>query len=153
MSLKHLSEDIFRYYGLGVEMFQNFLYLKIMILMIFLRLCMIGIPIINEAKYANNYDYNKAVYLMSEFEMLENGFLMIKEDESLLLSYCHCYFMNIMILLEKLKETLNKKREQIQCVVSNGFVDDEIKFGQTQLPNLWDYADGVDTISFSLTIC
>ena len=39
-------------------------------------------PIINGAKYANNYDYNKAVYLMSEFKMLENGFLMIKEDAS-----------------------------------------------------------------------
>ena len=38
--------------------------------------------IINNAKYANNYDYNKAVYLMSEFDLLENGFLMIKEDES-----------------------------------------------------------------------
>jgi hypothetical protein len=34
----------------------------------------------NSAKYANNYDYNKAVYLMSEFNLLENGFLMLKED-------------------------------------------------------------------------
>ena len=37
-------------------------------------------PIMNSAKYANNYDYNKAVYLMSEFNLLENGFLMLKED-------------------------------------------------------------------------
>ena len=46
-------------------------------------------PIINETKYANNYDYNKAVYLMSEFDMLENGFLMVKEDSKLRLTYCH----------------------------------------------------------------
>ena len=38
--------------------------------------------IMNQAKYANNYDYNKAVYLMSLFDLLENGFLMLKEDPS-----------------------------------------------------------------------
>ena len=54
-------------------------------------------PIIEKTKYANNYDYNKAVYLMSEFEMLENGFLMIKEDESYA-SPIAPYFMNIMNL-------------------------------------------------------
>jgi hypothetical protein len=33
-------------------------------------------------KYANNYDYNKAVFLMSNFKLLDNGFLTIKEDKS-----------------------------------------------------------------------
>ena len=39
-------------------------------------------PIIEQTKYANNYDYNKAVYLMSEYNILDNGFFMAKEDES-----------------------------------------------------------------------
>ena len=38
--------------------------------------------IIHNHKYINNYDYNKAVYLMSEFKLLENGFLILKKDES-----------------------------------------------------------------------
>ena len=36
--------------------------------------------IINHNKYANNYDYNKAVYLMGEQKFIENGFLLIKKD-------------------------------------------------------------------------
>ena len=39
--------------------------------------------VINHNKYANNYDYNKAVYLMSEQKFVENGFLIIKEDNKL----------------------------------------------------------------------
>jgi len=109
-------------------------------------------PIIHQNKYANNYDYNKAVYLMSLFEMLENGFLMIKEDESFS-SPIATLFYEYYDSQESLKETLQEKSDAIQCVVSNGFFNNEIKFGQTQLPNLWDYADDVDTIAFSLTIC
>ena len=29
-----------------------------------------------------------------------------------------------------------------------GFLENEIPFGQTQHPNLWDYADGVNTLNF-----
>ena len=38
--------------------------------------------IINYKKYENNYEYNKAVYIMSQFDILENGFVMLKEDVS-----------------------------------------------------------------------
>ncbi len=89
---------------------------------------------------------------MSEFNMLENGFLMLKEDESFSSPIATLFYEHYESL-DELKNTLKNKDEQIQCVVSNGFVEDEVKFGQTQLPNLWDYADGVDTISFSLTMC
>jgi hypothetical protein len=30
--------------------------------------------VIHYEKYANNYDYNKAVFLMSNFKLLDNGF-------------------------------------------------------------------------------
>jgi hypothetical protein len=30
--------------------------------------------VIHYQKYANNYDYNKAVFLMSNFKLLDNGF-------------------------------------------------------------------------------
>lgn len=109
-------------------------------------------PIIEEAKYANNYDYNKAVYLMSEFDMLENGFLMIKEDEnygSPIATVFYEYYNS----LSELKLKLEQDKDKIQCVVSDGFDKNEIEFGQTQLPKLWDYADNIDTISFSLKIC
>jgi hypothetical protein len=147
-----LSEDIFRYYGLGCRNVSKLFVPKDYDFQKFFKAMYHWNPIIHENKYANNYDYNKAVYLMSQFEMLENGFLMIKEDESLS-SPIATMFYEYYETEETLKATLKDKSDAIQCVVSSGFLDNEIKFGQTQLPNLWDYADNVDTIAFSLTIC
>ena len=108
-------------------------------------------PIINGAKYANNYDYNKAVYLMSEFDMLENGFLMIKEDRSYSSPIATVFYEHYETI-DSLKNKLETDSEKIQCVVANGLFANEIDFGDTQNPNLLDYADGVDTLDFLLNI-
>jgi len=80
--LKNLSEDIFRYYGLGCRNVSKLFVPQNYNFNAFFEAMYHWHPIIDKLKYANNYDYNKAVYLMSGFDMLENGFLMIKEDES-----------------------------------------------------------------------
>ncbi len=101
--------------------------------------------IINNVKYANNYDYNKAVYLMSEFDILENGFLMIKEDASYaspIASVFYEYYDNS----DDLKIKLFEDSDKIQCIVSSNFHENEIAYGKTQQPQLWDYADGVNTL-------
>lgn len=147
--LKALSEDIFRYYGLGCRNVSKLFVPRNYNFDAFFKAMYHWHPIINQAKYANNYDYNKAVYLMSEFDMLENGFLMIKEDPSygspIATLFYEYYDTN-----EKLKKKLELDSEQIQRIVSNGFIDNEIQFGQTQKPQLCNYADDVDTIAFLL---
>ena len=150
--LKALSEDVFRYYGLGCRNVSKLYVPSNYNFDAFFKAMYDWHPIIHENKYANNYDYNKAVYLMSEFNMLENGFLMLKEDKSFSSPIATLFYEHY-DSLDELKRHLKTHEEQIQCLVSDGFAEDEVKFGQTQLPNLWDYADGVDTISFSLTIC
>jgi acyl-CoA reductase LuxC len=147
--LKALSEDIFRYYGLGCRNVSKLFVPKAYNFENFFKAMYDWHPIINQAKYANNYDYNKAVYLMSEFDMLENGFLMIKEDKSYA-SPIATLFYESYDSVELLKKKLEQDKEHIQCVVSSGFIADEIHFGQTQKPQLWDYADGIDTVAFLL---
>ena len=149
--LEDLSIDIFRYYGLGCRNVSKLFVPKSYDFKDFFQSIYSWHPIINQSKYANNYDYNKAVYLMSEFDMLENGFLMLKED--------HRYSSPIATLFyefydskKTLKKRLNKDHTKIQCVVASNFLDSEIKFGCTQTPNLWDFADNVDTIEFLLKI-
>lgn len=149
--LEALSIDIFRYYGLGCRNVSKLFVPKSYDFKDFFQSIYSWHPIINQSKYANNYDYNKAVYLMSEFDMLENGFLILKED--------HRYFSPIATLFyefydskKTLKKRLNKDHTKIQCVVASNFLDSEIKFGCTQTPNLWDFADNVDTIEFLLKI-
>jgi len=147
--LKALSEDIFRYYGLGCRNVSKLFVPKDYNFDAFFKAMYDWHPIINQAKYANNYDYNKAVYLMSLFDMLENGFLMIKEDKSYA-SPIATLFYEYYDSIELLKKKIKLDKEHIQCIVSNGFMVDEIKFGQTQKPQLWDYADSVDTLAFLL---
>ncbi|WP_053992514.1 acyl-CoA reductase [Mangrovimonas sp. TPBH4] len=149
--LKELSNDIFRYYGLGCRNVSKLFIPKNYDFDAFFQAMYDWNPIINETKYANNYDYNKAVYLMSEFDILENGFLMIKEDENYA-SPIATVFYEYYDSIEDLKHKLTAEKENIQCIVSNNVTAGEIPFGQTQNPQLWDYADNVDTIEFLLQI-
>ncbi|WP_417198745.1 acyl-CoA reductase [Bizionia sp.] len=149
--LEALSEDIFRYYGLGCRNVSKLLVPKDYDFQKFFKAMYKWHPIIHQNKYANNYDYNKAVYLMSEFDMLENGFLMIKEDISYA-SPIATVFYEYYSDAKALKNKLQADSDKIQCVVASGLVDSEVSFGQTQNPQLWDYADNVDTISFLLKI-
>ena len=149
--LGNLSDDIFRYFGLGCRNVSKLFVPKGYDFKGFFEAIYKWNSIINKAKYANNYDYNKAVYLMSEFEMLENGFLMIKEDDSYA-SPIATLFYEFYESQTELKQKLTSHKDKIQCIVASNFDDSEIKFGETQTPELWDYADDVDTIEFLLKI-
>lgn len=149
--LEALGADIFTYYGLGCRSVSKLFVPKDYNFDAFFKAIYKHKDIINLKKYENNYDYNKAVYLMSQFQMLENGFFMIKEDTSYA-SPIATAFYEYYTDVHKLKEKLTKDRELIQCIVANGLLEDEIAFGQTQQPTLNDYADGVDTVDFLLKI-
>ena len=144
---KKLSDDIFQYFGLGCRSVSKLYVPKDYDFELFFNGMYAKKDIINNAKYANNYDYNKAVYLMSEFDLLENGFLMIKEDESYaspIATIFYEYYDNEI----DLKIKLHQDREKIQCIVAKDFIENEVAFGQTQHPKLTDFADGIDTLEF-----
>jgi hypothetical protein len=107
--------------------------------------------IVNYERYANNYEYNKAVYLMSLFDIRENGFLMLKEDRSFA-SPISSLFYEYYEDLDSLLATLDQERTKIQCITTDIDVAGSVPLGKTQAPSLWDYADGVDTLQFLLTL-
>nr|WP_314287159.1 acyl-CoA reductase [uncultured Capnocytophaga sp.] len=142
-----LGKDIFQYYGLGCRNVSKLFVPKGYDFNLLFQAIYPYKDIIQEQKYANNYDYNKAVYLMSLFRLIENGFLLLKEDKgygSPIATLFYEYYTD----KEAMREELKAKADEIQCVVSRGFIKEEIAFGQTQHPTLWDYADGVDTLKF-----
>lgn len=142
-----LGKDIFTYFGLGCRNVSKLFVPKDYDFEKFFGAMYEYREIINNQKYINNYDYNKAVFLMSNFSVLDNGFLVLKEDSSYsspISSIFYEYYSD----LEELKNRLHQDNELIQCVVSNNLIENPIAFGQTQLPKLWDYADNVDTILF-----
>lgn len=146
-----LGEDIFRYFGLGCRNVSKLFVPKGYNFDAFFEAMFEYQDIIKYEKYANNYDYNKAVFLMSNFKLLDNGFLTIKEDESHaspISSVFYEFYEDLSILEKKLENEAPK----IQCIVSNNLIKNSIDFGQSQQPKLWNYADNVDTISFLIEI-
>ncbi|MDI6050947.1 acyl-CoA reductase [Flavobacterium sp. XS2P24] len=148
--LAALGEDIFRYFGLGCRNVSKLFVPKGYIFDTFFEAIFEYQDVIHYEKYANNYDYNKAVFLMSNFKLLDNGFLTIKEDQSHA-SPISSVFYEFYDDINELKTRLQSENEQIQCIVSDNLIEDSIGFGQTQKPKLWNYADNIDTISFLLT--
>ena len=101
--------------------------------------------IISHNKYANNYDFNKAVYLVNKEFFYDTGYLLLKEERGLSspVSVLHYEYYDSQSYVKQQTELLKKK---IQSVVGRH----NIPFGKAQSPNLWDYADGIDTIEFLL---
>ncbi len=147
-----LGEDIFRYFGLGCRSVSKLFVPKGYDFDNVFKAIFNFKDIINHAKYANNYDYNKAVYLMSKFKLVENGFFMLKEESSYgspIATMFYEYYDDE----EMLRNRLNLDADKIQCVVGNkNWVEGEVAFGDSQHPSLWEYADGVDTMEFLMNL-
>ena len=146
-----LGEDIFKYFGLGCRSVSKLFIPRNYNFDLFFNGMFPYQDVIKYEKYANNYDYNKAVFLMSNFALLDNEFLTIKEDSSYA-SPIASVFYEYYDHLDDVKIKLQNDKNLIQCVVSNNLTDNSIAFGQTQNPKLWDYADNIDTLEFLINL-
>ncbi len=145
--LVNLGSDIFRYFGLGCRNVSKLFVPKGYNFDTFFKAIYEFKEVIFYEKYSNNYDYNKAVFLMSNFKLLDNEFLTLKEDSSYA-SPISSVFYEFYDTLSDVQIELKNRDEELQCIVSNNKIENAIPFGQTQKPNLWDYADNVDTLTF-----
>ncbi len=150
--LKNLCDDIFMYFGLGCRNVSKLFVPDNFNLDRLFEASANYADIINHNKYANNYDYNRAVYLMDLKPFFDNGFFMLKEDLAMISPISVVYFERYSDI-ETVKQRLTLEKNNLQCIVSNHkFSDDVLDFGQTQYPQLWDYADNVDTLNFLINL-
>ncbi|MFA6276133.1 MAG: acyl-CoA reductase [Pedobacter sp.] len=148
--LESLGHDIFDYFGLGCRNVSKIYVPENYDLKNFFEPIEKYQPIINHFKYNNNYDYNKSIYLVNGVKHFDNGFILMKEDETFV-SPLAVLFYEEYNSVEDIEVKLNAQDEQIQCVVSNIPLEinkEKIGFGQSQNPKLWDYADTINTIDF-----
>ena len=145
--LSALGDDIFAYFGLGCRNVSKIYVPKGYNFDLLFESLYSYKDIVNNKKYANNVDYYRALFLMGGNKMLENGFLLIREDVLLAspISMLHYEYYDD---LEVLKEELIEKESQIQCIVSKENIPQSFNLGEAQCPNLSDYSDGVDTMKF-----
>jgi len=148
VDLEGLGRDVFQYFGLGCRSVSKLFVPSGYDLDNFFKAIFSYKEVVNNKKYGNNYDYNMTLLLMHKAALLDNGFLLLKEDASMISPVGVLYY-EYYSSVEVLKDRLRMDRNNIQCVVSmDKIADNVVGFGQAQHPRLWDYADGVDTMKF-----
>lgn len=144
--LERLSDDVFQYFGLGcrnvTKLYVPAGYDFIPLLQAFRKYN----HLIEHHKYKNNYDYNLALHLLNHRFYMSSEALLLSEHPSVFspISVLHYeYYQSISAILAQLQQN-----PDIQCIVGRSFVP----FGQAQHPSLNDYADGVNTMEFLLSL-
>jgi hypothetical protein len=97
-------------------------------------------------KYKHNFDYHLALLIMGNKYYMNNDTVVMTENASPFspVSQLHYQFYND----KQEAETIIQNNPDIQCVVGHG----HLPFGTAQSPSLMDYADGVDTMQFLMTL-
>jgi hypothetical protein len=150
--LKALCKDIFQYFGLGCRNVSKLFVPEGYVFDSLFEVSEAYSHLANHHKYISNYIYNRTLYLMDSLSFLENGFLILKEEESYNSPVSVVYFEKYENINE-LNQKLVLDKEMLQCIVSkNPNISNAIPFGSTQSPDLWDYADGVDTMKFLVSL-
>jgi hypothetical protein len=146
--LQEMGKDIFTYFGLGCRNISKLFVPEDYSFDRFFENIESYESVTNHHKYVNNYDYNKSIFLINMVPHLDNGFLLLKESEELV-SPISVLFYERYTDRNDLYEKLGRHEEKIQCVVAvNNAYETAVKPGEAQLPEPWDYADGVDTLEF-----
>lgn len=141
--LKALGEDMFRYFGLGCRNVSKiFLPESFNVDLLFQAVVDFG-DIVNHHKYANNYDYNRTIYLMNSIPFLDNNFCIFKEDDGLF-SPLSVFFTQRYKEVSEVSLFLETHKDEIQTVVGHGYE----AFGKAQKPEIDDYADGINTLQW-----
>lgn len=149
--LKALGNDVFSYFGLGCRNVTKLLVPMNYTFDSFFEAMVEYGDAIQHTKYANNYEYQRALYLLNGEKFLDNNFLIIKESQELHAPTGVLYFQRYMDHNQVL-DYLNENKHSIQCVVSQEGSDGAfVKFGCTQQPKPWEYADGEDVVAFLLS--
>ncbi|HEY1038515.1 MAG TPA: acyl-CoA reductase [Bacteroidia bacterium] len=148
--LTALGADVFDYYGMGCRNVSKVFVPEGYAFDKFFESIFAYGYVIDNKKYANNYEYNRAIYLMAQNKFLDNNFLIIKEDATQYTSPVGVLLFEHYKDVNEVTERLKADKEQIQCVASSAKLNgiETLTFGNTQSPGFFDYADGVDVMGF-----
>ena len=146
--LNNLGKDIFDFYGRGCRNVTHLLVPESYVFDAFHQAILPFSTVIQSKKYGNNYDYNRAIHLLSQQPLLDNGFVLLMESTNLhppLAMVNYHYYQTEEDIIAYLAENKN----QIQCVIGTNY----LPFGTAQQPGINEFADGINTMAWLEDAC
>ena len=144
--LELLSNDVHQYFGLGcrnvTKLFVPAGYDFVPLLSAFDTYKYFA----DHHKFKNNYDYQLSIALLNNIFYMTNGSILLIENDAIFSAISQLNYS----FYEDEKNVLARltNNPDIQCICGHL----GIAFGQAQCPALMDYADGIDTMQFLLTL-
>jgi len=150
--LSGLADDIFLYFGLGCRSVSKLYfpagYDFVPLIDAFSRYKNLS----THHKWMNNHDYYRSVFLLNQIPSLDNGFVLLTENKAIASPPAVLYY-EYYENLDGLIGLLSRQKEEIQVMVCKNEVPlYSCLPGGAQAPGLSDYADGVDTMRFLLSL-
>ena len=149
--LERLSNDILQYFGFGCRSItkiyvpENYKFYNLK------KILKKKTELITLKHYLNNFKKNKAINEIIKSRFHIAGKLILIESKSIhaeISSVNYEYYSNLNFVHNEIRSNY----KNIQCFVGNSNQNGFIKFGETQKPNLWNYADNIDTVEFLLSL-
>jgi hypothetical protein len=143
--LAHLADDAMLFFGLGCRNVTQLLVPTNYDFIPLLDALKKHEGLMEFHKYKHNFDYHLALLIMGGKYYMNNDSVILTPNIS---PFSPVSQINYFTYENEahLKELLNN--ESIQCIVGNGYTP----FGKAQKPQLTNYADGIDTMSFLTAI-
>ncbi len=148
--IKQLSSDMFLYYGLGCRSVSNlFIPGKYNISQLAAQLNE-NFPQPLPHDYSELLKYQKALMTMTGETFLDAGNFLMKEC-----SYPSSPPVSVINYIpyhsvDSVSKIIINNSNKVQCVVNLRGSSNSVRPGRSQLPSLWEYADGINTLDFIL---
>ena len=140
-----LQRDMFAYFGLGCRSVVRLFVPKefdLMRLTVFEHLP----PEASHSGFRNAYRRQKALLTLQDVPFTDGGFFLLQQEEGLFPPVATVFY-SVYTHINEVIDYINANSSRLQSVVgvAGGFKNCII-FGSSQHPQLWDYADGIDTM-------
>ena len=149
--IKNLGSDIFSFFGLESHCIRKLFIPREMPISRFFEPIEEYSFLHQYNRYANNYDYHRAVFMLEKIPFYDNGFVVLRESSELRVPVGCIYFE----YYDNLDEVVNKIDEMklnIQQIVSTIPVFEKVvKPGTAHDYPLWDYVDHKDSMKYLLS--
>ncbi len=153
LELRNLGEDVFKFFGLGCRNVSKIFVPQGYDFTPLLEALYEHKRVVLNSKYKNNFDHNYAILILNKEPFKANGCILLKENDAFH-SPIGCLHYSYYDSREALEKIIASRIDEVQCVVSHQELSScpVIPFGKAQNPGLMDYADGVDTLEFLMTL-